>query len=205
MEIDFNKRAEEVHILNEKWWVDLNTGERIERNNGNLLMLVLTELAEAAEGVRKSLKDDHLPHRSMIEVELADALIRILDFAGGRNFSFDKNLGRVVNYSFFDKKDEEFAFFVKESRNDLDIGVDPLEDLLELVKIVTNLHDLVKEPIQNVDLISENLSALVYGLYDYADNWNHDIEGSYHEKLEYNKTRADHKLEARRAEGGKKY
>jgi len=34
------------------------------------------------EGDRKGLMDDHLPHRSMIEVELADAIIRILDLAG---------------------------------------------------------------------------------------------------------------------------
>ena len=34
------------------------------------------------EGDRKNLMDDHLPHRKMIEVELADAVIRIGDLAG---------------------------------------------------------------------------------------------------------------------------
>jgi NTP pyrophosphatase (non-canonical NTP hydrolase) len=34
------------------------------------------------EGHRKGLPDDKLPHRSMIEVELADAVIRIADLAG---------------------------------------------------------------------------------------------------------------------------
>ena len=34
------------------------------------------------EGDRKDLMDDKLPHRKMLEVELADALIRIHDLAG---------------------------------------------------------------------------------------------------------------------------
>lgn len=73
----------EVHLANAKWWQDLHTGEPIERNVGELLMLTVSELAEAMEGHRKGLMDDKLPHRPMIEVELADALIRILDMAAG--------------------------------------------------------------------------------------------------------------------------
>lgn len=46
------------------------------------LLLIVTEVAEATEGVRKDLMDDKLPHRKMVEVELADALIRICDLAG---------------------------------------------------------------------------------------------------------------------------
>ena len=45
-------------------------------------MLIVSEVAEAMEGDRKDLMDDKLPHRKMIEVELADALIRIFDLAG---------------------------------------------------------------------------------------------------------------------------
>ncbi len=65
------------------WWSDLHTGLPKERNKGELLMLIVTEVAEAMEGVRKGLADDKLPHRSMEEVELADVIIRILDYAGG--------------------------------------------------------------------------------------------------------------------------
>lgn len=46
------------------------------------LMLCVSELAEAMEGHRKGLMDDKLPHRTMLEVELADAVIRIADLAG---------------------------------------------------------------------------------------------------------------------------
>lgn len=55
------------------------------REAGTLLMLMVSELAEAMEGDRKSLMDDHLPHRKMSEVELADCVIRIFDFAGANN------------------------------------------------------------------------------------------------------------------------
>ena len=72
-----------IHELNKKWWQDLETGEPIKRNIGELLMLTVSELAEAMEGHRKNLKDDHLPNRSMLEVELADAIIRILDISTG--------------------------------------------------------------------------------------------------------------------------
>lgn len=72
-----------VHEANAKWWTDLETGQPIKRNVGELLMLVVSELAEAMEGDRKGLNDDKLPHRKMFEVELADVLIRVFDIAGG--------------------------------------------------------------------------------------------------------------------------
>lgn len=67
------------------WWNDLQTGEPLDLTQervGDKLMLVVTEIAEAKEGHRKNLKDNHLPERPMIEVELADAMIRIADLAG---------------------------------------------------------------------------------------------------------------------------
>lgn len=78
-----NGIAAEIHRLNAKWWTDIDTGQPIERNVGELLMLAVSELAEALEGHRKNLNDDHLPHRKMLEVELADCVIRILDTAWG--------------------------------------------------------------------------------------------------------------------------
>ena len=65
------------------WWTDLSSGKDKERNVGEALMLVTTELAEALEGHRKSLHDPHLPKRDNYTVEIADALIRLFDLAGG--------------------------------------------------------------------------------------------------------------------------
>lgn len=49
------------------------------RNLGTGIALIHSEVSEALEAGRKDLNDDHLPHRKGLEVELADALIRILD------------------------------------------------------------------------------------------------------------------------------
>ena len=72
-----------VRKRNEKWWRNPLTNEPIDRNVGEMLMLVVSEISEAMEGHRKGLMDDKIPTRPMLEVELADAVIRILDIAGG--------------------------------------------------------------------------------------------------------------------------
>jgi NTP pyrophosphatase (non-canonical NTP hydrolase) len=78
-----NYLAADIHQLNHKWWVDLHTGKPLDRNVGEMLMLCVSELSEAMEGHRKGLADDKLPHRPMLEVELADCVIRICDIAAG--------------------------------------------------------------------------------------------------------------------------
>lgn len=59
---------------------------------GQKLCLIHSEVSEAMEGHRKGLMDDKLPHRTMIEVELADAVIRIADLAG----ALDLDLGGAI-------------------------------------------------------------------------------------------------------------
>lgn len=85
--MNLTELSKQVREANDKWWRDIQTGEPIKRNKGELLMLIVSEISEAMEGERKNLKDDKLPHRRMAEVELADAVIRILDYAGG--FGYD--------------------------------------------------------------------------------------------------------------------
>jgi NTP pyrophosphatase (non-canonical NTP hydrolase) len=56
------------------------------------IALIHSEISEALEGLRKDKRDEHIPTRSSVEVELADALIRIFDLAGRLNL----NLGEAV-------------------------------------------------------------------------------------------------------------
>ena len=51
------------------------------------------------EGDRKQLKDDKLPHRDMLEVELADCLIRIFDMAGGLNLDISGALVEKLKFN----------------------------------------------------------------------------------------------------------
>ena len=76
---------------NAGWWIDTETGQDVRSWPEKFLSLwvsaklalVHSEVSEGLEGHRKSLRDDKLPHRPMLEVELADAVIRIFDLAGG--------------------------------------------------------------------------------------------------------------------------
>jgi NTP pyrophosphatase (non-canonical NTP hydrolase) len=63
-----------------KWWSDADRANPMVVPTK--LCLIHSEISEAMEGHRKSLMDDKLTHRKMIEVELADAMIRIGDLAG---------------------------------------------------------------------------------------------------------------------------
>ncbi len=72
-----------VHAANAKWWHDIDSGERLTRNRGELLCLIHSEISEAMEGERKGLMDDKLPQYPMAAVEIIDAIIRSLDYLAG--------------------------------------------------------------------------------------------------------------------------
>ncbi|AXF52609.1 MAG: hypothetical protein [Caudoviricetes sp.] len=68
-------------------------------HDGVRIALMHSELSEALEGMRKDLMDDHLPHRKMVEVELADTIIRILDFAGYKGYNVGAALVEKLQYN----------------------------------------------------------------------------------------------------------
>lgn len=96
---NLNFLRDKIHEQNANWWIDLKTGKRINRNVGELLCLVHSEISEALEGHRKNLMDDHLPDRKMLEVELADAMIRLFDMAGGLGLDIGGALVEKLEYN----------------------------------------------------------------------------------------------------------
>ena len=79
------------------WWTDLKTGEDLgcdypsgerpkgSKSVGDQISLIHSEVSEAYEGHRKNKQDKDCPGFTNFEIELADAMIRILDTAGGLN------------------------------------------------------------------------------------------------------------------------
>lgn len=88
-----------ARAYNNGWWHDLNTGDAIQRPIPECLCLIHSEISEALEGFRKNLMDDKITNRKMIEVELADALIRIFDLAGGYGYDLAGAMVDKTNYN----------------------------------------------------------------------------------------------------------
>lgn len=81
------------------WHTDINTGQLKDRNKGEMLMLIVSEVSEAMEGERKSLMDDHIKHRPMAEVELADAVIRIMNYCGRWGYDIEGAINDKMAYN----------------------------------------------------------------------------------------------------------
>ena len=77
----------------------------IERNDGELIALMHSELSEALEGLRHgNPKSDKIPEFSAIEEELADVIIRICDMAGGRKLRIEEAIIKKLEYNKTRKK-----------------------------------------------------------------------------------------------------
>lgn len=84
------------------WWEDLASGKSMEQDPlfiASKMLLIHSEISEATEAHRKGLKDDKLPHRSGMEVELADAMIRIFDLAGAMGFDIGAAIVEKIAYN----------------------------------------------------------------------------------------------------------
>lgn len=81
------------------WHTDIETGELKDRNKAEMICLMHSELSEAMEGERKDLMDEHLPHRPMAEVEMADTIIRIMDYCGRWNYDIGGAIIEKMEYN----------------------------------------------------------------------------------------------------------
>jgi hypothetical protein len=147
--------AAKIHAQNRKWWYGPD-GERLNRNKGELLMLVVTEVAEAMEGERKNLMDDKLPHRRMAEVEVVDAIVRLLDYAAGFGYELDAPLAEKLAYNAqrTDHKQEAamIADFVKVERWECQIACG---QLLTAEEIKNHGCELTPDQKANAELRNE--------------------------------------------------
>jgi NTP pyrophosphatase (non-canonical NTP hydrolase) len=91
----WNLLAEDIHAnaKNKGWWDG-------ERNDGEIIALIHSELSEALEHLRNGNRvDDHIPDYLGVEAELADVVIRIMDYAQARGLMVAEALIAKAEYN----------------------------------------------------------------------------------------------------------
>lgn len=201
---DYNELAAEVHAANEKWWVSLENGTPIVRDFGEMYMLIVSEFAEAMEGLRKNLNDDKIPTRPMVEVELADAVIRMLDIVGWFRKNYKENWDIHQDMVRITGARQQWA---------VDRINNPATNkALLLFNLTAMVIDAFRVDLSEEGYTKENIERNIAGLLFtmdavelVAESWGLDLWGAFRDKMEYNRTRPDHQIENRKAEGGKKW
>lgn len=111
MKENINKICKNIYLANKEkgFWEDRENLEKKysestlefvkKASKAQMLALIHSEISEALEADRKNLMDDKLSHRTGLEVELADAVIRIFDMAGGLEMDLGGAIEEKLNYN----------------------------------------------------------------------------------------------------------
>jgi NTP pyrophosphatase (non-canonical NTP hydrolase) len=185
--------AQIIHQRNSDagWWLDLQTRESIleTRNRPELLALVTSEVSEADEGHTGDLMDDKLAHLPMYSVELADVAIRLLDMIGAEDRLYGNSIGFYYEGA------------VEAWRHALN-GCSHERRLLTIINTVSRALEHRRK--SRTDQYREELSEALAVTFAVAHLTGVDILDVIDQKVAYNATREDHRLEVRAADGGKK-
>lgn len=91
----YNEKANDIHMTarDKGWWDN-------SRNDGELIALMHSELSEALEGLRNgNPPDNHIPEFTSVEVEMADVMIRIMDFGAAREYRIAEAIEAKIEFN----------------------------------------------------------------------------------------------------------
>lgn len=183
-----------IHTLNCRagWWTDLDTGVRAKRNFGELLMLIVSEIAEGAAGWENAALDDKLPDYPMLDVELADALIRVFDTSAGVGFYYSVSLSTWTADDWADVLRPRVGFAAHSMA-----AVGFIAAALEA--------DRKKAKSGDAHAAAKPLAKFVLFLCAWIQSEGFRTPRAFRDKLAYNLDRLDHKPESRRNGDGPSY
>jgi NTP pyrophosphatase (non-canonical NTP hydrolase) len=166
---------QEIHQWAREWGFWEN-GQ--DRNKGEMIMLMITELSEAVEAHRKNkraiywdsfvalseedwMKDFISYKKDTVEDEIADTVIRILDYTAGWNLSFRPTV-----------------MYLEESTDNL------AEDVLRIVEVITRI------PYHNPAMSRYwDWSLVLAAIIKFCDWYQIDLLQHIQWKMRYNRTR----------------
>ena len=189
--LEINDWCRDIHQRNVEagWWTDLGSGESTlqSRNRAELMMLVISELSEAEQGMSENIKDDKLPHLPMFNVEIADVAIRLFDLIGSEMARF----GDTVDVDF----DWEIA-----------LAKLPIREKGWYVAIANRMSAAMEHlRKQRFPQYRAELYLAQAATFATAEEHGFDLLSVIQEKLDFNANREDHKLSSRLAPDGKKF